>query len=45
MSETRALLGDTIGRIFADLVTKDLLESAERGTWPADLWGARRKVA
>jgi acyl-CoA dehydrogenase len=40
MNETRSLLGDTVGRIFTDLVTKDLLESAERGTWPADLWRA-----
>ena len=40
MNETRALLGDTISRIFADLVTKELLESTERGTWPGDLWRA-----
>jgi acyl-CoA dehydrogenase len=40
MNETRSLLGDTVGRIFTDLVTKDLLESAERGDWPADLWRA-----
>jgi acyl-CoA dehydrogenase len=40
MNETRALLGDTIGRIFADLVTKELLESTERGAWPEDLWRA-----
>lgn len=40
MNETRTLLGDTIGRIFGDLVTKELLESAERGAWPADLWRA-----
>jgi acyl-CoA dehydrogenase len=40
MNETRALLGDTVGRIFSDLVTKELLESAERGAWPEDLWRA-----
>jgi acyl-CoA dehydrogenase len=40
MSDTRALLGDTVGRIFTDLVSKDLLEAAERGTWPGDLWAA-----
>ena len=27
-------------RIFTDLVTKDLLESAERGAWPDELWRA-----
>jgi acyl-CoA dehydrogenase len=40
LNETRALLGDTVGRIFTDLVTKELLESTERGTWPEDLWRA-----
>jgi acyl-CoA dehydrogenase len=40
MNETRALLGDTVGRIFGDLVTKDLLESTERGIWPESLWRA-----
>src|SRR5262245_7061 len=40
MNETRALLGDTVGRIFSDLVTKELLEATERGTWPEELWRA-----
>ena len=40
MNGTRGLLADTVGRIFTDLVTKDLLESAERGAWPEDLWRA-----
>src|SRR4030095_3535188 len=29
-----------VTRLFIDLVTKDLLESAERGEWPAALWQA-----
>lgn len=40
MSELGALLGETVTRIFTDLVTKDLLESAERGAWPERLWQA-----
>jgi acyl-CoA dehydrogenase len=38
MNETRALLADTVTRIFTDLVSKELLESAERGIWPDELW-------
>jgi acyl-CoA dehydrogenase len=38
--ELRALLGDTVGRLFTDLVTKELIESAERGVWPDKLWRA-----
>lgn len=40
MNETRTLLGDTVTRIFTDLVTKELLEEAEKGTWPGALWTA-----
>jgi acyl-CoA dehydrogenase len=40
MNETRALLSDTVTRIFADLVSKELIESVERGAWPGDLWRA-----
>lgn len=40
MSELRALLGDTVTRLFTDLVTKELIESAERGAWPEKLWRA-----
>ncbi len=38
MNETRTLLADTVTRILTDLVSKELLESAEQGTWPAGLW-------
>lgn len=38
MSELGLLLQDTVARIFADFVTQELLESAERGEWPAELW-------
>jgi acyl-CoA dehydrogenase len=38
MNETRTLLADTVTRIFTDLVSKELLESAEQGAWPDALW-------
>ena len=31
---------DPVHDLFTDRVTKDLLESAERGEWPAALWQA-----
>ena len=40
MNELRTILGDVVTRLFTDLVTKELLESAERGEWPAVLWQA-----
>ncbi|HEY3065943.1 MAG TPA: acyl-CoA dehydrogenase family protein [Methylomirabilota bacterium] len=40
MTGLRALLGDTVTRLFGDLVTKELIESAEKGTWPEALWRA-----
>jgi acyl-CoA dehydrogenase len=39
-SELRGLLTDTVTRLFTDLVTKELIESAERGVWPDKLWSA-----
>ncbi len=39
-SELRTLLGDTVTRLFTDLVTKELIESAEKGAWPEALWRA-----
>src|SRR6266481_5157222 len=39
-NELRALLADTVSRLFTDLVTKELIESAERGVWPDKLWRA-----
>ena len=40
MSELGTLLSGTITRLFNDLVTKELIESAEKGTWPDKLWSA-----
>ena len=40
MSETRALLTASAGRIFTDLCTRDRVEAAEAGTWPQELWQA-----
>ena len=40
MSELGSLLADTITRLFTDLVTKDLIESSEKGVWPEKLWRA-----
>jgi acyl-CoA dehydrogenase len=39
-TELRTLLADTVGRIFTDLCTKELIESAEKGAWPDKLWRA-----
>ena len=39
-TELRSLLADTVGRLFTDLCTKELIESAERGAWPEGLWRA-----
>jgi acyl-CoA dehydrogenase len=39
-SELRGLLADTVGRLFTDLATKELIESAEKGVWPDKLWRA-----
>lgn len=40
MSELSELLAPTVTRLFTDLVTKELIESAEKGAWPDALWGA-----
>jgi acyl-CoA dehydrogenase len=34
------LLAPTVTRLFTDLVTKELIESAEKGAWPDKLWRA-----
>jgi acyl-CoA dehydrogenase len=34
------LLAPTVTRLFGDLVTKELIESAEKGAWPDKLWRA-----
>ena len=38
MSSVGELLGPTVTRLFADLVTKELIEASEKGTWPDKLW-------
>jgi acyl-CoA dehydrogenase len=40
MSELSTLLGPTVARLFTDLVTKELIETAEKGAWPDKLWRA-----
>jgi acyl-CoA dehydrogenase len=40
MSELRALLADTVSRLFTDLVTEGARHAAEQGTWPDRLWQA-----
>lgn len=39
-SELGSLLSDTVTRLFGDLVTKELIEAAEKGVWPDKLWSA-----
>ena len=39
-TDLRSLLSDTVTRLFTDLVTQDLRESAEKGQWPSKLWQA-----
>ena len=38
MNDTRTLLAYTCTRLFTAEVTPALIESAEKGTWPASLW-------
>jgi acyl-CoA dehydrogenase len=38
MNDLRAILAETVARIFTDHVTGSVLESAEQGTWPEKLW-------
>ncbi|MGK2871316.1 MAG: acyl-CoA dehydrogenase family protein [Alphaproteobacteria bacterium] len=40
MSEIGKMLGDTVNRLFGDLVTAELLAAAEEGVWPTALWKA-----
>jgi acyl-CoA dehydrogenase len=38
MSES--LVAETAERLFSDLATPEVVNAAEAGTWPADLWGS-----
>jgi acyl-CoA dehydrogenase len=40
MTELSELLAPTVTRLFTDLVTKELIVSAEKGAWPDKLWRA-----
>jgi acyl-CoA dehydrogenase len=40
MTELTELLAPTVTRLFTDLVTKELIEAAEKGAWPDKLWRA-----
>ena len=40
MMDDRSLLADTVTRLLTDLVSKELIESAEKGVWPEKLWRA-----
>jgi acyl-CoA dehydrogenase len=40
MSELREILSETVTRLFTEVCTKDLLEKADAGEWPEELWTA-----
>ena len=40
MNELRTILGDVVTRLFSERVTKEVIESAEKGAWPEALWDA-----
>lgn len=40
MNETQTILDDSLSRLFESLVSSPLLDAAETGVWPTDLWQA-----
>ena len=38
MNEQHELLRETLQRLFADHLTREVMEAAEQGEWPAALW-------
>ena len=38
MNELQTILADSVNGLLAELVTRDLIQKAEDGTWPEDLW-------
>ena len=40
MNELQVILTETSERLFGEHVTKEVLEAAEKGAWPNDLWAA-----
>jgi len=39
-NETRGMLLETAGRLFADKSTRDVVNALEKGVWPTELWQA-----
>lgn len=37
---TGSLVADAVDRLFADLASQQVVNAAEAGVWPTDLWGA-----
>lgn len=44
MSETSDLIRDMAEKLFGDMCDKNLLDAAEKGTWPAALWNAMEEA-
>jgi acyl-CoA dehydrogenase len=40
MSDARAMIAESVERVFADALDHDAVARAETGVWPADLWAA-----
>ncbi len=38
MNEQQTLISDTLNRLLTDLCTKDVIDAAEAGCWPEELW-------
>lgn len=38
MTDTRTMLEETVARLFEERVPREVVEAAERGEWPRDLW-------
>ena len=45
MSELSTMLSASVTRLFEDLAGREVLEAAEEGTWPAELWKALEETA
>lgn len=45
MNELATMLHESVSRLFEDLAGAEVLEAAETGTWPAELWKALEETA
>ena len=45
MNELATMLSESVTRLFEDLAGREVLEAAEEGTWPAELWKALEETA